>query len=211
VVHVWPAEYLTELTTLVYSDVVFLMEKAFMHQVKRLATISTIVLATITIPPANAGEIEASINFTSKTGIGRSIGSISAQDTEYGLLLTPALSGLVPGVHAFHVHTNPDCSPAEKDGKLVPGLAAGGHYDPQNTGHHDGSHRHGLGDLPLGDLPPLVVNSEGNATAPVLAPWLTTEDLQGRSLIIHLHGHNHADRSLPLGGEAPRLACGVFE
>jgi len=187
------------------------MKKAFMNQVKRLATISTIVSATIAISPANAGEIEASINFTSETGIGESIGSISAQDTEYGLLLTPALSGLVPGIHAFHVHTNPDCGPAEKDGKLVPGLAAGGHYDPQNTGRHEGSHRNSLGDLPLGDLPPLVVNSEGNATAPVLAPWLTTEDLQGRSLIIHLHGHNHADSPLPPSGEAPRLACGVFE
>jgi len=192
---------------MIYTELVVLMRKAFMNWVKSLATTSTVVSAIIVLSPARASEIAVSIHFTSEVGIGESIGSISVQDTEYGLLLTPTLSGLAPGIHGFHVHTNPDCGPAEKDGKLVPGLAAGGHYDPQNTGRHEGPY----GDGHLGDLPPLFVDFEGNATVPVLAPRLTTKDLEGRSLMIHLHGDNFSDSPLPLGGGGPRLACGVFD
>jgi Cu-Zn family superoxide dismutase len=61
----------------------------------------------------------------------------------------------------------------------------------------------------LGNLPALVVDNDGNATMPVLAPRLKLADLQGRSLMIHAGGDNHADHPAPLGGGGPRTACGV--
>ncbi len=46
--------------------------------------------------------------------------------------------------------------------------AAGGHYDPQHTGKHEGP----LGAGHLGDLPLLVVNDAGVADQPIIAPRL---------------------------------------
>jgi len=139
------------------------------------------------------------------SGSGPAIGTIVVKDTPYGVLFTPDLAGLTPGLHGFHVHENPDCGPKEKNGAMVPGLAAGGHYDPAGTGRHEGPY----GDGHLGDLPPLYVDSDGKATHPVLAPRLKTADLKGRSLMIHAGGDNYADHPAKLGGGGARMACGV--
>ena len=127
-------------------------------------------------------------------------------ESRYGLVFTPRLEGLPPGLHGFHVHENPSCAPAEKDGAMVAALGAGAHYDPQGAG------RHGLpwGDGHLGDLPALYVAADGKASYPVLAPRLALKDLAGRSLMVHAGGDNHADHPAPLGGGGGRLACGVI-
>ncbi|QLH38276.1 MAG: superoxide dismutase family protein [Defluviicoccus sp.] len=140
-------------------------------------------------------------------GIGAPIGTIEAEDTTDGLTLTPDLTGLPPGEHGFHVHQNPDCGPGMKDGQPVAGLAAGGHWDPENTGKHlgpgGGGHK--------GDLPRLVVANDGTATAPMTVPGLSVADLDGRSLMIHAGGDNYSDEPKPLGGGGARIACGVVE
>ncbi|EFR6822955.1 hypothetical protein HYF16_004773, partial [Salmonella enterica] len=41
------------------------------------------------------------------TGTGENIGEITVSETPYGLLFTPDIKGLLPGIHGFHVHTNP--------------------------------------------------------------------------------------------------------
>lgn len=153
-----------------------------------------------------AETITVTVNLTGTQGVGERIGVIDLEDTEYGMILTPNLIKLTPGIHGFHVHENPDCNPDEKDGKIVPGLAAGGHYDPSGSGAHEGPY----GDGHLGDLPPLFVNTDGTAQTPVLAPRLTTEDVKGRSLMIHIMGDNFSDDPEPLGGGGGRLACGVI-
>ena len=153
-------------------------------------------------------EISVTIHATSAEGQGMQLGTVSAMDTEYGLLLTPGLQGLEPGLHGFHVHANPDCGPAEKDGSMVPGLAAGGHFDPASTGVHQGPYD---GSGHLGDLPPLYVMADGSASTPVLAPRLKVSDLQGRSLMIHAGGDNFSDQPKALGGGGARMACGVVE
>lgn len=139
-------------------------------------------------------------------GSGRAIGTITITESAHGMVFTPDLSGLTPGVYGFHVHEKPSCAPAEKDGKSVPALGAGGHYDPL------GSKKHGTpwGDGHLGDLPALAVAADGRATNPVLAPRLKASDLKGRSLMIHAGGDNHADHPAPLGGGGARMACGVI-
>ena len=140
-------------------------------------------------------------------GVGVSLGLVSISESKYGIVFSPSLKGLPPGVHGFHLHENPSCDAKESEGKMVPALAAGGHYDPANT------KRHGTpwGDGHLGDLPGLFVSSDGSANQPVLAPRLKTADLVGRSLMIHVGGDNHADHPAPLGGGGVRMACGVIK
>ena len=138
-------------------------------------------------------------------GVGPVVGTIQISETPYGIVFTPDLKGLAPGIHGFHLHENPDCGPGEKDGKKVPGLAAGGHFDPGGTGKHLGPYGNGH----LGDLPALTVTADGTATLPVLAPRLSRGDLLGRSLVIHAGGDNYSDIPAPLGGGGGRVACGV--
>lgn len=88
---------------------------------------------------------------------------------------------------------------------MVPGLAAGGHYDPKNTGKHGTP----WGDGHLGDLPVLFVDADGRANQPVLAPRLTLKRMRGHSLMMHAGGDNHHDHPMSLGGGGARMACGV--
>lgn len=155
---------------------------------------------------AASADVVVPVSVVDENGVGTPVGNVTISESRYGLVFTPALQGLPPGLHGFHVHQNPSCEAMEKDGKRVPALAAGGHYDPA------GSNKHGTpwGDGHLGDLPPLYVDASGNATNPVLAPRLKTADLTGRSLMVHAGGDNHADHPAPLGGGGARVACGVI-
>ncbi len=141
------------------------------------------------------------------TGVGAVAGSVTISESPYGLVFTPALSGLTPGLHGFHLHQNPSCAAGQSESKTVPAFGAGPHYDPAKSG------RHGTpwGDGHLGDLPPLFVDAEGRATQSVLVPRLKSGDLEGRALMVHAGGDNHADHPLPLGGGGARVACGVID
>ena len=141
-------------------------------------------------------------------GVGDAAGTVAITESPYGLVFTPDLNGLPPGVHGFHVHKKASCAPADVNGKPTPAGAAGGHYDPQKTGKHGAP----WGDGHLGDLPALYVNAEGNATNPVLAPRLKKlDELKGRALMVHAGGDNHADHPEPLGGGGGRIACGAID
>ncbi|WP_343559600.1 superoxide dismutase [Cu-Zn] SodC [Kiloniella sp. b19] len=134
-------------------------------------------------------------------------GTITIEETPYGILFKPVLNSITPGFHGFHLHEHGSCDPVVRDGKTILAGAAGGHYDPHNTGKHgfpwdQNSH--------LGDLPALFADAVGTVTDPVLAPRLSLADLRGRALIIHVGGDNHSDHPAPLGGGGARLACGVI-
>jgi Cu-Zn family superoxide dismutase len=147
------------------------------------------------------------LNLVDENGIGKAIGTVTISETRHGLVFTPDLAGLQPGVYGFHVHEKPSCAPAEKDGKIVPALSAGPHYDPAATKQHGTP----WGEGHLGDLPALAVSASGKAINPVLAPRLELVDLKGRSLMIHAGGDNHADHPAPAGGGGARMACGVIQ
>ena len=162
---------------------------------------TTIILGLIftSITYASHGILKTiEIRSTVASGEGKLVGTIEVEDTKYGLKLSPKLDGLPPGVHGFHVHENSACGDN--------GKAAGGHYDPRKTGHHFGPYNK---DGHLGDLPALVVNQEGKARIPTIAPRLKERDLKGRALIIHGSGDNYSDEP-PLGGGGARLYCGVI-
>ena len=170
----------------------------------RALSIAVLLAATPLAAMADAS-VTIPMNVVDASGVGSAVGQVVVTESKYGLVFTPALSGLPAGLHGFHVHENPSCMPGEKDGKTVPALAAGGHYDPIKTG------KHGFpwGDGHLGDLPPLYVNADGVANQPVLAPRLKLSDLAGRSLMVHAGGDNHDDHPAPLGGGGARIVCGV--
>ncbi|WP_108944131.1 superoxide dismutase family protein [Shewanella halifaxensis] len=137
---------------------------------------------------------------------GELVGEIIVEQSQYGVIFTPHLDALSPGLHGFHVHQNANCDESTKNGKVIVGGGAGGHYDPDKTNRHGypwGADNH------KGDLPALYVNDEGEAHNPVLAPRLTLQELKGRSLMIHVGGDNHSDHPMPLGGGGSRMVCGV--
>ena len=160
-----------------------------------LAMTSVPVLADVVIP----------MHLVDEHGVSTRIGQVTVTESRYGLVFTPALRGLPPGLHGFHLHQNPTCEPSEKDGTRVTAGAAGGHYDPAGTNTHGAP----WGDGHLGDLPALFVDADGSATQPVLAPRLKLGGLRGRALMIHAGGDNHADHPAALGGGGARVACGV--
>ena len=154
-----------------------------------------------------AEDMVIKVQLVNEQGVGKEIGTVTVSDSKYGLILTPQLSDLASGLHGFHIHEKADCSHAMKEGKAVPALAAGGHYDPAVTGKHEGPYGNGH----LGDLPALYVAADGKATLPVLAPRLKVADIKGRSLMIHAGGDNYSDTPAPLGGGGARIACGVIK
>lgn len=155
---------------------------------------------------ANGAETTVTLSVTDSKGTGVSVGTVRIVETRFGLVFYPALTGLPPGLHGFHVHENPSCAPGERDGVSVAALTAGGHLDPQATKRHGEP----WGDGHLGDLPALYAASDGNASNAVLAPRLKFADVVNRSLMVHAGGDNHSDHRAPLGGGGARLACGVI-
>jgi Cu-Zn family superoxide dismutase len=177
---------------------------------RSLAALLACALATAAAGAAaqSTDKLQAPITLVNADGTGKMIGNVTITESSKGLVFTPKLSGLPAGPHGYHVHETGNCSANEKDGKKVPAGAAGGHFDPQATKHHAGP----AGDGHLGDLPPLVVSSDGSASTAVTAPRLTKlSEVKGKALMIHAGGDNYSDKPKPLGGGGDRIACGVIE
>ncbi|MCD8139046.1 MAG: superoxide dismutase family protein [Planctomycetaceae bacterium] len=167
-------------------------------------------LALFAAVPAFAASTTVEMHRATLQGAGEKIGTVTIDETKYGLVFTPKLTGLRTGGHGFYIHKNPDCGPGPdaNTGQTIPAGAAGPHYDPQNAGRHghpweDNAH--------LGDLPLLYATPDGTATTPVLAPRLKSlADIRGRSLMIHEGGDNYSDHPEANGGGGGRMSCGVI-
>lgn len=159
-------------------------------------SITTLLTALITLPCYASHRI--TMMEVSKGGTGKTVGTITLKDTRYGLLITPHLQSIAPGIHGFHIHQVPDCSNH--------GLAAGGHWDPTKSGKHLGPYGNGH----LGDLPALYVALDGSATLPIVAPRLKLINIKKRALILHENGDNYSDIPKKLGGGGSRMLCGTL-
>jgi Cu-Zn family superoxide dismutase len=155
--------------------------------------------------PRNPFRIEIQVSLTWTRGSsGDPIGTLTVGNSEIlvagrkevALLIKPNLRGLAPGLYAFHIHENPACGPAIKDGQMVPGLAAGSHLWLSGTGTMSGttftSH--------LGDLPDLEVDADGVARKEIVAARLTLADVVKRAFIIHASQDDNS----------PHLACAAL-
>jgi Cu-Zn family superoxide dismutase len=171
------------------------------HAMSMVAVATVCLLAT----PGFAAEVTVEIYTAEPEGEGPAVGTIRFSDSEFGLLVTPDLQGMTPGPHGTHVHENPSCEPMEMAGEMHAAGMAGDHYDPEGTGRHAGPY----GDGHLGDLPNLIVEADGTATIPVLAPRLTVSDILGRSVMIHAEADRYDDHGSHHHGKGgPRMYCG---
>lgn len=157
---------------------------------------------------AYADEVTVTLNRLLPDGkIGSAIGTVRFVDEKGGLYIQPSLSGLTPGAHGFHIHARGNCGPSKtKKGTIVPGGAAGGHYDPKKTRRHRGPRGRGH----LGDLPRLIAGPSGDTGGWLIAPRLKVKDIRGRAVVVHAGGDNYRDKPKKLGGGGARVACGVI-
>lgn len=155
---------------------------------------------------AESAKVTVTVNTVTAQGVGKSIGTITFEDSKDGLKIIPQLTELSPGHHGFHIHENPSCEPKDKDGVMTAAQAAGPHFDPTHAGKHSGPHGGGH----AGDLPVLNVGEDGKTTGD-LAPvkGLTVAAIMNRSVMVHAGGDNYSDTPAPLGGGGARVACGV--
>jgi superoxide dismutase, Cu-Zn family len=119
---------------------------------------------------------------------------------------------LPPGFHGFHVHAVGVCDPAT-------GFAsAGGHFNPTGAPHDDHA----------GDLPVLLVNTDGTAQATVVTDRFSIAELldaDGGAIVVHAAADNYANiparyhshdanvfgpdpTTLSAGDSGDRIACG---
>lgn len=158
------------------------------------------ILINIFVGTAFSRSIVVKMYKVAAKGHGKSIGQVTLMDSSYGMIITPQLHNLPPGLHGFHVHEKPSCANY--------GKAAGGHLDPTHSGKHLGPNNP---EGHLGDLPVLKVREDGTATTQLLAPKLKTAEVVNHSLMIHAKGDNYSDSPKPLGGGGARIACGIVK
>ena len=168
---------------------------------KVVVATSVFVLASAA---AMAADTSVEINAIDANGVGKPLGTATISDSSDGLTIKVDVSGVTDGDHGFHVHEKGDCSPGTKDGKTVPGLAAGPHFDPHATKTHKGPGGGGH----EGDLPKLTAQG-GKIDQTVTVKGLKQADVAGRSLMIHEGGDNYSDNPENGGGKG-RIACGVI-
>jgi Cu-Zn family superoxide dismutase len=154
---------------------------------------------------------------------GMPIGRVVLRFAGHRVVVSARFQGLTPGFHGFHIHTVGKCEPMAKDatGAVVPFSSAGGHLDV-GMGAMKGPH--------AGDLPPLLADSRGRATATFTTDRFTLRDLMdadGSAIIVHAGPDNLGNipprytatgsttpgpdaMTLATGDSGPRVACGVI-
>jgi Cu-Zn family superoxide dismutase len=110
------------------------------------------------------------------------------------------VAGLAPGkAHGFHLHDKGDCSSGD-------GMSTGGHFNPDGKPHGPQSAPHHAG-----DMPPLVADAAGNATASFVLDDVTVapgpKSVVGRGVIVHKDPDDFTTQ--PTGNSGARIACGV--
>ncbi|GAB4016197.1 hypothetical protein GCM10028773_08560 [Spirosoma koreense] len=129
-----------------------------------------------------------------------------AEDSDGLVSLTVTVSGLPAGKHGIHFHAIGVAQPQD-----VPAFnSSGSHYNPA-------SHQHGLNNpmgAHAGDLPNLVVDSQGNGTLITTTNRITLSDgpltlfdKDGSALIIHAGEDDQMTD--PTGNSGARIAGGV--
>lgn len=172
---------------------------------RTMSSIAVSLLLSLS-PLVYADQSHTTMHAISISGVGSEVGSVKAKDTASGLEIHVQLQGLPPGNHGFHMHKNPSCEAALRDGVLIAGLAAGPHFDPANTATHLGP----TGSGHLGDLPVLTADAGGKVNLKIIAPRLKEADLKGHSFMVHAGPDNYTDTPT-LGGGGARVQCGVIE
>jgi Cu-Zn family superoxide dismutase len=135
-----------------------------------------------------------------RTAAGGDAGRATATEVAGGLRVTLDSQGLPPGTHGAHVHTTGRCDAPDF-------TTAGGHWNPTAMKHGSqnpqGPHE--------GDLPNLIIGTDGRGTLGVTVPGATLDgllDTDGSAIIVHAAPDDL--KTDPSGNSGGRVACGVF-
>lgn len=165
---------------------------------------ATCLLLLATAAVAGAAGMEKSISSAIFDPAGKPVGTAIFYEKKGGVEVTMKVTGLQPGKHGVHIHENGKCEP--------PGFStAGSHFNPTSKHHGAGS----PGGKHAGDLPNLVVQSDGTAKLTAIAQGATlgtgTGSLLkpgGTALVIHAKPDD--EKTDPSGNSGDRIACGVI-
>ncbi len=169
-------------------------------------------------PTLDAANGENALSAKIMDADGQETGTVEVAFSSDGTVLTVQATGLAPGLHGMHVHKTGKCEPDSADpakpDKRGAFLSAGGHVadEGESHGNHDG------------DLPSLLVRSDGSARLVVASDRLTREavlDADGSALMVHEDADNFGnvpDRYAPeldetttkTGDAGARVACAVL-
>ena len=146
-----------------------------------------------------AGGARATAMLTTATGA--PAGRATVTEVGGGLRYSFDVQGLPPGTHGAHVHTVGRCD--------APDFAsAGGHWNPTTAKHGSmnpaGPHQ--------GDLPNLIVGSDGRGTLAATVPGQSMAgllDADGAALMIHATADDLMTD--PAGNSGARIACGIIQ
>lgn len=173
----------------------------------RMGTTSLLIVSlAVLIAPARAGDLSARVKLYDTAGQRVGIARLTQQGGGK-VVVWVRVHDLPPGFHGFHVHAVGECVPLF--------TSAGGHFDLVGDDHRNHT----------GDLPVLLVNTDGTAKAKFKTDRFAVVDLfdaDGSALIIHANPDNYAniptDRydppdeiTLATGDAGARIACGVVE
>jgi Cu-Zn family superoxide dismutase len=138
---------------------------------------------------------------------GKSVGTVTFQAINRGVLVEFDLNGLPPGPHAIHVHVSGNCDPKTAFTSAGPILSLG-----------PVTRRHGFladGGPLAGDLPNQFAGADGRLHAQTLTNGFALGngkrslfDQDGAAIIIDHRGDDY--RSQPMGESGDRIACGVI-
>ncbi|WEK02450.1 MAG: superoxide dismutase family protein [Candidatus Sphingomonas phytovorans] len=152
--------------------------------------------AEVGAPVADGAVATASL----RTADGADAGRVTAHEVTGGLRFTIDAKGLPPGTHGAHVHTTGTCTPPDF-------ASAGGHWNPTGMKHGSmnpaGPHE--------GDLPNLIVGTDGRGTLGITIPGATMAgllDADGSAIVVHAAADDLMTD--PSGNSGARIACGVF-
>ncbi|WCM27744.1 superoxide dismutase family protein [Sphingomonas sp. QA11] len=152
--------------------------------------------AEVGAPVADGAVATASL----RTADGTDAGRVTAHEVVGGLRFTIDAKGLPPGTHGAHVHMTGTCTPPDF-------ASAGGHWNPTGMKHGSmnpaGPHE--------GDLPNLIVGTDGRGTLGITVPGATMAgllDADGSAIVVHAAPDDLMTD--PSGNSGARIACGVF-
>ena len=175
-----------------------------------MRTVGLVTLSSLTLALAACDHHEMAVGApiaggahataTLRTASGVEAGRATVRDVAGGIRVTLDARALPAGTHGAHLHTTGRCD--------APDFAsAGPHWNPDARQHGsmnpNGPH--------AGDMPNLIVGTDGRGTLGVTLPGRTVAallDADGGALVVHAGADDLMTD--PSGNSGGRIACGVF-